>query len=167
MSVSKGWCLLCLFLMELLLLDMRARDGTSVHTKDFLSVNIEIPVYSSLKKAFWNGILKKKYKNLLFQFLEHKTPFSLLTREDTVRLMETVGKRILPILDFIRSTQLNVGIRWILCEHPRFLRVWKAERANIASVEFGVFVVVVVFSFVLFLRKKYRKSHLQNQTKAS
>ncbi|XP_001494256.3 spermatogenesis-associated protein 16 [Equus przewalskii] len=40
-------------------------------------------------------------------FTEHKTPFGLLTREDTVRHMETMGKRILPILDFIRSTQLN------------------------------------------------------------
>uniref|UniRef100_A0A8C6HTP6 Spermatogenesis-associated protein 16 n=1 Tax=Mus spicilegus TaxID=10103 RepID=A0A8C6HTP6_MUSSI len=40
-------------------------------------------------------------------YTEHKTPFSPLTREDTVRHMETVGKRILPILDFIRSTQLN------------------------------------------------------------
>ncbi|XP_032028168.1 spermatogenesis-associated protein 16 [Hylobates moloch] len=39
-------------------------------------------------------------------FTEHKTPFSL-TREDTVRQMETMGKRILPVLDFIRSTQLN------------------------------------------------------------
>ncbi|XP_016862797.1 spermatogenesis-associated protein 16 isoform X2 [Homo sapiens] len=39
-------------------------------------------------------------------FTEHKTPFGL-TREDTVRQMETMGKRILPILDFIRSTQLN------------------------------------------------------------
>ncbi|XP_021052407.1 spermatogenesis-associated protein 16 [Mus pahari] len=40
-------------------------------------------------------------------YTEHKTPFSPLTREDTVRHMETMGKRILPILDFIRSTQLN------------------------------------------------------------
>lgn len=64
----------------------------------------------------------------MLQFLEHKTPFSLLTREDTVRLMETVGKRILPVLDFIRSTQLNVGIRWFscpVCEHPCVsTRVW-------------------------------------------
>lgn len=52
----------------------------------------------------------KKYKSLLLQFLEHKTPFGLLTREDTVRHMQRMGKRILPILDFIRSTQSNVGI---------------------------------------------------------
>ncbi|XP_052587731.1 spermatogenesis-associated protein 16 [Peromyscus californicus insignis] len=51
--------------------------------------------------------LEKVSSRKLPTFTEHKTPFSLLTREDTVRLMETVGKRILPILDFIRSTQLN------------------------------------------------------------
>ncbi|XP_049998014.1 spermatogenesis-associated protein 16 [Alexandromys fortis] len=51
--------------------------------------------------------LEKVSSRKLPTFTEHKTPFSLLTREDTVRLMETVGKRILPVLDFIRSTQLN------------------------------------------------------------
>ncbi|XP_036045410.1 spermatogenesis-associated protein 16 [Onychomys torridus] len=51
--------------------------------------------------------LEKVSSRKLPTFTEHKTPFSLLTREDTMRLMETVGKRILPILDFIRSTQLN------------------------------------------------------------
>uniref|UniRef100_A0A5F9DQJ9 Spermatogenesis-associated protein 16 n=1 Tax=Oryctolagus cuniculus TaxID=9986 RepID=A0A5F9DQJ9_RABIT len=40
-------------------------------------------------------------------YTEYKTPFSLLTREDTMRHMETMGKRVLPILDLIRSTQLN------------------------------------------------------------
>ncbi|XP_051041862.1 spermatogenesis-associated protein 16 [Phodopus roborovskii] len=51
--------------------------------------------------------LEKLSSRKLPTFTEHKTPFSLLTREDTVRLMDTVGKRVLPILDFIRSTQLN------------------------------------------------------------
>ncbi|XP_014638660.1 PREDICTED: spermatogenesis-associated protein 16 [Ceratotherium simum simum] len=51
--------------------------------------------------------LEKISSRKLPTFTEHKTPFSLLTREDTVRHMETMGKRILPILDFIRSTQLN------------------------------------------------------------
>ncbi|XP_032486758.1 spermatogenesis-associated protein 16 [Phocoena sinus] len=44
-------------------------------------------------------------------FTEHKTPFGLLTREDTVRHMQRMGKRILPILDFIRSTQSNGSLR--------------------------------------------------------
>uniref|UniRef100_A0ABK0L805 Spermatogenesis associated 16 n=1 Tax=Rattus norvegicus TaxID=10116 RepID=A0ABK0L805_RAT len=51
--------------------------------------------------------LEKVSNRKLPTFTEHKTPFSPLTREDTVRHMEMVGKRILPILDFIRSTQLN------------------------------------------------------------
>lgn len=51
--------------------------------------------------------LEKVSSRKLPTFTEHKTPFCLLTREDTVRHMETMGKRILPILDFIRSTQLN------------------------------------------------------------
>ncbi|XP_077017176.1 spermatogenesis-associated protein 16 [Tamandua tetradactyla] len=51
--------------------------------------------------------LEKISNRKLPTFMEHKTPFGLLTREDTVRHMETMGKRILPILDFIRSTQLN------------------------------------------------------------
>ncbi|KAM5275004.1 LOW QUALITY PROTEIN: spermatogenesis-associated protein 16 [Hipposideros larvatus] len=51
--------------------------------------------------------LEKVTTRKLPTFTEHKTPFCLLTREDTVRQMETMGKRILPILDVIRSTQLN------------------------------------------------------------
>ncbi|XP_057593795.1 spermatogenesis-associated protein 16 [Hippopotamus amphibius kiboko] len=55
--------------------------------------------------------LEKVSSRKLPTFTEHKIPFGLLTREDTVRHMETMGKRILPILDFIRSTQLNVSFR--------------------------------------------------------
>ncbi|KAL2804707.1 spermatogenesis-associated protein 16 [Daubentonia madagascariensis] len=55
--------------------------------------------------------LEKVSSRRLPTFTEHKTPFSLLTREDTVRHMETMGKRILPILDFIRSTQMNGSFR--------------------------------------------------------
>ncbi|KAM8770752.1 spermatogenesis-associated protein 16 [Rhynchonycteris naso] len=51
--------------------------------------------------------LEKVARRKLPAFTEHKTPFGLLTREDIVRQMETMGKQILPILDFIRSTQLN------------------------------------------------------------
>ncbi|XP_003925161.1 spermatogenesis-associated protein 16 [Saimiri boliviensis] len=51
--------------------------------------------------------LEKITSRKLPVFTEHKTPFGLLSREDTVRQMETMAKRILPILDFIRSTQLN------------------------------------------------------------
>ncbi|XP_075411708.1 spermatogenesis-associated protein 16 [Tenrec ecaudatus] len=55
--------------------------------------------------------LEKVSNRKLPTFTEHKTPFGLLTRDDTVRHMETMGKRILPILDFIRSTQLNGSFR--------------------------------------------------------
>ncbi|CAI9175395.1 unnamed protein product [Rangifer tarandus platyrhynchus] len=55
--------------------------------------------------------LEKALSRKLPTFTEHKTPFGLLTKEDTVRHMETMGKRILPILDFIRGTQLN-GSFW-------------------------------------------------------
>lgn len=50
------------------------------------------------------------YISIVTFLVEHKTPFGMLSREDTIRHMETMGKRVLPILDFIRSTQLNVGI---------------------------------------------------------
>ncbi|KAB0373716.1 hypothetical protein FD755_013972, partial [Muntiacus reevesi] len=55
--------------------------------------------------------LEKVSSRKLPTFTEHKTPFSLLTKEDTVRHMETMGKRILPVLDFIRGTQLNGSFR--------------------------------------------------------
>ncbi|KAF0880788.1 spermatogenesis-associated protein 16 isoform X2 [Crocuta crocuta] len=51
--------------------------------------------------------LEKLSSRKLPTFTENKMPFGLLTKEDTVRHMETMGKWILPILDFIRSTQLN------------------------------------------------------------
>ncbi|KAM5293366.1 spermatogenesis-associated protein 16 [Ctenodactylus gundi] len=51
--------------------------------------------------------LEKLASRKLPTLTEHKTPFGLMTREDNVRHMETVGKRILPILDFIRGTQLK------------------------------------------------------------
>ncbi|XP_068939769.1 spermatogenesis-associated protein 16 [Petaurus breviceps papuanus] len=55
--------------------------------------------------------LEKMSNRKLPTFTEHKTPFSPLTREDVVRHMETMGKRILPILDVIRSTKLNGSFR--------------------------------------------------------
>ncbi|XP_012784177.2 spermatogenesis-associated protein 16 [Ochotona princeps] len=51
--------------------------------------------------------LEKVSNRKLPIYTECKTPFGKLTREDTVRHMEAMGKRILPILDLIRSTQLN------------------------------------------------------------
>ncbi|XP_005383073.1 PREDICTED: spermatogenesis-associated protein 16 [Chinchilla lanigera] len=54
--------------------------------------------------------LEKIPNRSLPTFTDHKTPFNQLTREDSVRHMETMGKRILPILDFIRGTQLNGGL---------------------------------------------------------
>ncbi|XP_006890441.1 PREDICTED: spermatogenesis-associated protein 16 [Elephantulus edwardii] len=55
--------------------------------------------------------LEKLSNRKLPTFIEHKTPFGLLTRDDAARHMETMGKHILPILDFIRSTQLNGSFR--------------------------------------------------------
>ncbi|XP_027731462.1 spermatogenesis-associated protein 16 [Vombatus ursinus] len=55
--------------------------------------------------------LEKMSSRKLPTFTEHKTPFSPLTREDATRHMETMGKRILPILDVIRSTKLNGSFR--------------------------------------------------------
>ncbi|XP_053160745.1 spermatogenesis-associated protein 16 [Hemicordylus capensis] len=40
-------------------------------------------------------------------FSEHKAPFSPLTKEEAGRHLETVGKRILPVMDFIRGTKLT------------------------------------------------------------
>ncbi|XP_004834666.1 spermatogenesis-associated protein 16 isoform X2 [Heterocephalus glaber] len=54
--------------------------------------------------------LEKIPSTKLPTFTDHKTPFSRLTREDNVRHVETMEKRILPILDFIRGTQLNGGL---------------------------------------------------------
>lgn len=59
-QLLKGDVSSAFLLRELLLLHTWAGGGTSVHTKDFLSLNIEISVYSSQKKAFWNGILGGK-----------------------------------------------------------------------------------------------------------
>ncbi|KAM6160453.1 spermatogenesis-associated protein 16 [Erethizon dorsatum] len=54
--------------------------------------------------------LEKISSRKLPTFTDHKTPFNRLTKEDNVRHMETMGKRILPVLDFIRGTQLNDGL---------------------------------------------------------
>uniref|UniRef100_A0A8C8RDI5 Spermatogenesis-associated protein 16 n=1 Tax=Pelusios castaneus TaxID=367368 RepID=A0A8C8RDI5_9SAUR len=51
--------------------------------------------------------LEKMSSKKLPSFSEHKAPFSPLTREESVRHLETVGKKILPILDFIRGTKLT------------------------------------------------------------
>lgn len=48
----KGYGPSAVLLEDLLLLHIWARDWASVQTKYFISVNIKISVYSSLKKAF-------------------------------------------------------------------------------------------------------------------
>uniref|UniRef100_A0A6I8NQJ6 Spermatogenesis-associated protein 16 n=1 Tax=Ornithorhynchus anatinus TaxID=9258 RepID=A0A6I8NQJ6_ORNAN len=59
-----------------------------------------------------NGkFLEKLSSRSLPTFTEQKTPFDPLTRDDAIRHMETMGKKILPILDFIRSTKLNGSFR--------------------------------------------------------
>ncbi|KAM9128225.1 spermatogenesis-associated protein 16 [Pangshura tecta] len=51
--------------------------------------------------------LEKISSKKLPSFSEHRAPFSPLTREDSVRHLETIGKKILPIMDFIRGTKLT------------------------------------------------------------
>uniref|UniRef100_A0A8D0H934 Spermatogenesis-associated protein 16 n=1 Tax=Sphenodon punctatus TaxID=8508 RepID=A0A8D0H934_SPHPU len=51
--------------------------------------------------------LEKMSSRKLPMFSEHKALFSPLTKEEAIRLLETIGKRILPITDFIRGTKLT------------------------------------------------------------
>ncbi|XP_054839456.1 spermatogenesis-associated protein 16 [Eublepharis macularius] len=51
--------------------------------------------------------LEKMSCRKLPAFSEHKAPFSPLTKEEAGRHLETIGKRILPIMDFIRGTKLT------------------------------------------------------------
>nr|XP_034989700.1 spermatogenesis-associated protein 16 [Zootoca vivipara] len=51
--------------------------------------------------------LEKMSSRKLPAFSEHKAPFSPLTKEEARRHLETIGKRILPIMDFIRGTKLT------------------------------------------------------------
>ncbi|CAM5164203.1 unnamed protein product [Natator depressus] len=51
--------------------------------------------------------LEKMSSKKLPSFSEHRAPFSPLTREESVRHLETIGKKILPIMDFIRGTKLT------------------------------------------------------------
>ncbi|KAJ1087592.1 hypothetical protein NDU88_000759 [Pleurodeles waltl] len=47
-------------------------------------------------------------------FIEHKNPFCPFTKDETAKHLESFGKRILPILDFIRCTKLAVGTFFII-----------------------------------------------------
>ncbi|XP_038272346.1 spermatogenesis-associated protein 16 [Dermochelys coriacea] len=51
--------------------------------------------------------LEKMSSKKLPSFSEHRAPFSPLTREESVTHLETIGKKILPIMDFIRGTKLT------------------------------------------------------------
>ncbi|XP_060096890.1 spermatogenesis-associated protein 16 [Heteronotia binoei] len=51
--------------------------------------------------------LEKMSCRKLPAFSEHKAPFSPLTKEEAGRHLETIGKRILPTMDFIRGTKLT------------------------------------------------------------
>ncbi|XP_078521573.1 spermatogenesis-associated protein 16 [Lissotriton helveticus] len=44
-------------------------------------------------------------------FIEHKNPFCPFTKEEAEKHLESFGKRILPILDFIRCTKLAGSLR--------------------------------------------------------
>ncbi|KAH0624164.1 hypothetical protein JD844_007620 [Phrynosoma platyrhinos] len=54
---------------------------------------------------------REQFQWLLFNPPDHKAPFSPLTKEEAGRHLETIGKRILPIMDFIRGTKLTVSTR--------------------------------------------------------
>ncbi|XP_066478246.1 spermatogenesis-associated protein 16 [Tiliqua scincoides] len=51
--------------------------------------------------------LERMSSRKLPTFSEHKAPFSPLTKEEAGRHLETIGKRILPTMDFIRGTKLT------------------------------------------------------------
>ncbi|XP_077204495.1 spermatogenesis-associated protein 16 isoform X2 [Paroedura picta] len=51
--------------------------------------------------------LEKMSCRKLPAFSEHKAPFSPLTKEEAGRHLETIGRRILPTMDFIRGTKLT------------------------------------------------------------
>ncbi|XP_004633498.1 spermatogenesis-associated protein 16 [Octodon degus] len=78
-------------------------DWSSLHPQQYL-------LTLGFKNKEDGKFLEKLSSRKLPTFTDHKTPFSRLTREDSMRRMETMGWRILPILDFIRGTQLNGGL---------------------------------------------------------
>nr|XP_033813677.1 spermatogenesis-associated protein 16 [Geotrypetes seraphini] len=52
------------------------------------------------------SFLEKMASRKLPTFIEHKSLFSPFTKEEAERHLESLGKRVLPILDFIRCTKL-------------------------------------------------------------
>uniref|UniRef100_A0A8C7E5K2 Spermatogenesis-associated protein 16 n=1 Tax=Naja naja TaxID=35670 RepID=A0A8C7E5K2_NAJNA len=60
-----------------------------------------------LKNKEVGKFLEKMSCRKLPTFSEHKAPFSPITKDEAERHLETIGKRILPIMDFIRGTKLT------------------------------------------------------------
>ncbi|XP_039194397.1 spermatogenesis-associated protein 16 [Crotalus tigris] len=60
-----------------------------------------------LKNKEVGKFLEKMSCRKLPTFSEHKAPFSPITKDEAQRHLETIGKRILPIMDFIRGTKLT------------------------------------------------------------
>ncbi|XP_026561466.1 spermatogenesis-associated protein 16 [Pseudonaja textilis] len=60
-----------------------------------------------LKNKEVGKILEKMSCRKLPTFSEHKAPFSPITKDEAERHLETIGKKILPIMDFIRGTKLT------------------------------------------------------------
>ncbi|XP_032080709.1 spermatogenesis-associated protein 16 [Thamnophis elegans] len=60
-----------------------------------------------LKSKEIGKFLEKMSCRKLPTFSEHKAPFSPITKDEAERHLETIGKRILPIMDFIRGTKLT------------------------------------------------------------
>ncbi|KAM6443592.1 spermatogenesis-associated protein 16 [Liasis olivaceus] len=60
-----------------------------------------------LKNKEVGKFLEKMSCRKLPTFSEHKAPFSPITKDEAERHLETIGKKILPIMDFIRGTKLT------------------------------------------------------------
>ncbi|XP_026524172.1 spermatogenesis-associated protein 16 [Notechis scutatus] len=60
-----------------------------------------------LKNKEVGKFLEKISCRKLPTFSEHKAPFSPITKDEAERHLETIGKKILPIMDFIRGTKLT------------------------------------------------------------
>lgn len=66
-----------------------------------------------LPDPLWKTYMNKHMiRGGLFHFLDQKAPFSPLTKEETKRYWDNTGKKIVPVMDFIRSTKLTVSIKF-------------------------------------------------------
>ncbi|KAL7990997.1 hypothetical protein Chor_014427 [Crotalus horridus] len=67
------------------------------------AIKIRAENTDKLKEVF----IRKHPDYVEYIYTEHKAPFSPITKDEAQRHLETIGKRILPIMDFIRGTKLT------------------------------------------------------------